>query len=81
MWGNLMSALLVLKASMRKVLSCVFCRLAGLGLGKPVGRCLRSDFLVCCAGACLKPPKHCWLLCEYLPGGTLMAWLYGDKNR
>ena len=37
--------------------------------------------MLCCAGACLKPPKHCWLLCEYLPGGTLMAWLYGDKNR
>lgn len=45
------------------------------------GRCLRSDSLLCCAGACLKPPKHCWLLCEYLPGGTLMAWLYGDKNK
>ena len=43
------------------------------------GRCLTSDFWS--AGACLKPPKHCWLLCEYLPGGTLMAWLYGDKNR
>ena len=26
-------------------------------------------------GACLAPPDNCWLLCEYLPGGTLSHWL------
>ncbi|KAK9830463.1 hypothetical protein WJX72_011909 [[Myrmecia] bisecta] len=31
-------------------------------------------------GACLKPPQHCWLLCEYLPGGTLAQWLHGTSN-
>eukprot|EP00891_Asterochloris_glomerata_P002868 jgi/Astpho2/2868/Aster-01022 len=43
--------------------------------------CLRHPNIMPFYGACLKPPKHCWLLCEYLPGGTLMAWLYGDKNK
>ena len=32
-----------------------------------------------CAGACLQPPEHCWLLCELLPGGTLSRWLHGDR--
>ncbi|CAL5223260.1 g5744 [Coccomyxa viridis] len=30
-------------------------------------------------GACLKPPDNCWLLCEYLPGGTLSHWLHGER--
>jgi hypothetical protein len=31
------------------------------------------------AGACLQPPDNCWLLCEYLSGGTLSQWLHGDR--
>ena len=30
-----------------------------------------------CAGAVVSPPGQCWLLCEYMCGGTLAAWLYG----
>ncbi|KAK9833565.1 hypothetical protein WJX81_006548 [Elliptochloris bilobata] len=30
-------------------------------------------------GACLQPPEHCWLLCEYLAGGSLSAWLHGAR--
>ncbi|CAL8463015.1 g2549 [Coccomyxa elongata] len=32
-------------------------------------------------GACLQPPEQCWLLCEYLPGGTLSQWLHGDRKQ
>lgn len=34
----------------------------------------------CAAGACLQPPQNCWLVCEYLPGGTLSQWLYGTRG-
>jgi hypothetical protein len=27
----------------------------------------------------LQPPQHCWLLCEYLAGGTLSQWLHGER--
>lgn len=33
------------------------------------------------AGAVLQPPTNCWLVVEYLPGGTLKQWLYGTTNR
>ena len=39
----------------------------------------RSSPIRPCAGACLQPPEHCWLLCEYLPGGSLSAWLHGSR--
>ena len=32
------------------------------------------------AGAVLQPPQHCWLVCEFLPGGTLSQWLYGTRG-
>lgn len=28
-------------------------------------------------GAVLAPPEHCWLICEFMSGGTLATWLYG----
>ncbi|KAK9866152.1 hypothetical protein WJX84_009131, partial [Apatococcus fuscideae] len=31
--------------------------------------------------ACLRPPNHCCLLCEYMPGGTMSVWLHGPKGR
>ena len=34
-----------------------------------------------CAGAVIQPPRNCWLILEYLPGGSLAEWLYGrDGN-
>lgn len=29
------------------------------------------------AGATLQPPAQCWLVSEFMPGGTLSQWLYG----
>lgn len=26
----------------------------------------------------LAPPEHCWIICEFMPGGTLDTWLYGE---
>lgn len=31
-------------------------------------------------GACVEPPDRCWIVCEYLPGGSLSAWLYGPPG-
>eukprot|EP01025_Chloroclados_australasicus_P029886 TRINITY_DN2987_c1_g1_i2.p2 TRINITY_DN2987_c1_g1~~TRINITY_DN2987_c1_g1_i2.p2 ORF type:complete len:518 (+),score=63.36 TRINITY_DN2987_c1_g1_i2:270-1823(+) len=31
-------------------------------------------------GICLKPPRQCWLVMEYMKGATLNHWLYGRKN-
>mmetsp|Transcript_17672 Transcript_17672/g.53171 ORF Transcript_17672/g.53171 Transcript_17672/m.53171 type:complete len:371 (+) Transcript_17672:418-1530(+) len=28
-------------------------------------------------GAVLDPPEQCWLICEFMSGGTLATWLYG----
>ena len=28
-------------------------------------------------GAVIQPPERCWLVCEWLPGGTLSQWLHG----
>jgi hypothetical protein len=28
-------------------------------------------------GACLQPPDNFWLLSEFMPGGTLAAWIKG----
>ena len=33
------------------------------------------------AGAVIQPPHVCWLVCEYLPGGTLAEWLYGKNGK
>lgn len=27
----------------------------------------------------MAPPDNCWLLCEFLPGGTLSHWLHGER--
>lgn len=40
--------------------------------------CIRHPNVMPFYGACLQPPKHCMLLCEYLPGGNLKEWLYGQ---
>eukprot|EP01026_Neomeris_dumetosa_P055673 TRINITY_DN50712_c0_g2_i1.p1 TRINITY_DN50712_c0_g2~~TRINITY_DN50712_c0_g2_i1.p1 ORF type:complete len:502 (+),score=87.87 TRINITY_DN50712_c0_g2_i1:131-1636(+) len=32
-------------------------------------------------GCCLMPPDRCWIVCEYMPGGTLYQWLYGKKGQ
>lgn len=29
-------------------------------------------------GAVLAPPENCWLICEYMSGGSLATWLYGE---
>lgn len=42
--------------------------------------CAASYRHPCTAGACLQPPQNCWLVCEYLQGGTLSQWLYGTKG-
>lgn len=42
-------------------------------------RCQLSVVMI--SGACLQPPEQCWLLCEYLPGGTLSQWLHGDRKQ
>ena len=34
-----------------------------------------------CAGAVIQPPQNCWLILEYLPGGSLAEWLYGRDGR
>ena len=33
------------------------------------------------AGAVVQTPTNCWLLTEYLPGGTLSEWIYGMDGR
>ena len=40
-----------------------------------------TDYHTGHAGACLQPPDNCWLLCEYLSGGTLSHWLHGDRQQ
>ncbi|DBA76756.1 TPA: hypothetical protein ACH3X2_008784 [Trebouxia sp. C0005] len=40
--------------------------------------CVRHPNVMPFYGACLQPPQHCMLLCEYLPGGNLRDWLYGQ---
>ena len=29
----------------------------------------------------MQPPRNCWLVVEYLPGGSLSQWLYGANNK
>lgn len=29
----------------------------------------------------IQPPSTCWLVADYLPGGTLADWLYGKGGR
>ncbi|KAK9800891.1 hypothetical protein WJX73_007224 [Symbiochloris irregularis] len=43
--------------------------------------CLRHPNIMPFIGACLMPPQHCYLLCEYLPGGTLTNWLHGNRRQ
>lgn len=43
--------------------------------------CVRHPNVMPFYGACLQPPKHCMLLCEYLPGGNLRDWLYGKTSQ
>lgn len=31
-------------------------------------------------GAVIHPPEKCWLICEWLPGGTLSEWLHGKPG-
>lgn len=31
-------------------------------------------------GAVIQPPEKCWLICEWLPGGTLAEWLHGRSG-
>ena len=42
---------------------------------------LRHPNIVPFVGACLERPERCWLICEYMSGGTLGAWLHGDKAK
>lgn len=38
---------------------------------------VRHPNVVAFYGAVVDPPDRCWLLCEWLPGGTLSRWLHG----
>eukprot|EP00192_Tetraselmis_astigmatica_P004850 CAMPEP_0117663918 /NCGR_PEP_ID=MMETSP0804-20121206/8891_1 /TAXON_ID=1074897 /ORGANISM="Tetraselmis astigmatica, Strain CCMP880" /LENGTH=482 /DNA_ID=CAMNT_0005471013 /DNA_START=333 /DNA_END=1781 /DNA_ORIENTATION=- len=31
-------------------------------------------------GAVLHPPDRCWILMEWMPGGTLKTWIHGDRK-
>lgn len=42
---------------------------------------LRHPNILRLEGACLDPPKHCWLVTEMLSSGTLAEFLYGEKGR
>eukprot|EP00270_Netrium_digitus_P014502 TRINITY_DN4930_c0_g3_i1.p1 TRINITY_DN4930_c0_g3~~TRINITY_DN4930_c0_g3_i1.p1 ORF type:complete len:416 (+),score=71.35 TRINITY_DN4930_c0_g3_i1:59-1249(+) len=42
---------------------------------------LRHPFVLQMMGAVIKPPSHCWVVTELLPGGTLMQWLHGSSSR
>lgn len=33
------------------------------------------------AGAVLQMPQDCWLILEYLPGGSLTEWLHGAEGK
>lgn len=49
-------------------------------------RCIRCEsevkmLCVTAAGAVVQPPSECWLVMEYLPGGTLAEWLHGKEGR
>lgn len=41
--------------------------------------CIRHPNILPFLGACVDRPDHCWLICEYMSGGTLSRWLYGDR--
>jgi len=43
--------------------------------------CLRHPNILPFVGACFQKPDHCWLICEYMAGGTLAKWLHGDQGR
>eukprot|EP01025_Chloroclados_australasicus_P000436 TRINITY_DN10237_c0_g3_i1.p2 TRINITY_DN10237_c0_g3~~TRINITY_DN10237_c0_g3_i1.p2 ORF type:complete len:488 (-),score=65.60 TRINITY_DN10237_c0_g3_i1:4028-5491(-) len=41
---------------------------------------LRHPNIMPFIGCCLMPPDRCWIVCEYMPGGTLYQWLYGSRG-
>lgn len=41
----------------------------------------RHPYVLRLLGASLTPPDYAWLVTEYLPRGTLLEWLHGDKSR
>jgi serine/threonine protein kinase len=41
---------------------------------------VRHPHVVPFIGASLESPEHCWLISEYMPGGTLSAWLHSSVN-
>lgn len=42
---------------------------------------LRHPNIVPFVGACIQKPDKCWLMCEYMKGGTLSKWIHGDQSR
>jgi len=41
---------------------------------------IRHPFVLPFIGAVLDPPHRCWVLTEWMPGGTLKSWLHGDRD-
>jgi len=41
--------------------------------------CVRHPNVLPFIGAVLQPPESCWVLAEWMGGGTLKAWLHGDR--
>eukprot|EP01025_Chloroclados_australasicus_P061568 TRINITY_DN8097_c0_g2_i1.p5 TRINITY_DN8097_c0_g2~~TRINITY_DN8097_c0_g2_i1.p5 ORF type:complete len:352 (-),score=42.67 TRINITY_DN8097_c0_g2_i1:4329-5384(-) len=41
---------------------------------------VKHPYILPFIGLCFKPPRQCWLVMEYMRGGTLNHWLYGRKN-
>jgi hypothetical protein len=41
---------------------------------------VRHPHVVPFIGASLESPGHCWLISEYMPGGSLSAWLHGSVD-
>lgn len=43
--------------------------------------CLRHPNILPFVGACIDKPDNCWLVCEFMTGGTLAKWLHGDQAK
>eukprot|EP01026_Neomeris_dumetosa_P076882 TRINITY_DN8279_c0_g1_i1.p1 TRINITY_DN8279_c0_g1~~TRINITY_DN8279_c0_g1_i1.p1 ORF type:complete len:492 (+),score=58.51 TRINITY_DN8279_c0_g1_i1:192-1667(+) len=41
---------------------------------------IKHPYVLPFLGLCFKPPRQCWIVMEYMRGGTLNHWLYGRKN-
>lgn len=43
--------------------------------------CVRHPCLLPFIGAVLNPPEQCFILSEWMPGGTLKTWIHGDQGK